>query len=214
MLVYHYDAATGEYLDATTAQESPLETGVFLLPAYATTIAPPDATTGCARIWDGSAWGQAEDHRGEQGYVDGVAATVTELGALPDGWSVNAPEPTEAQATAAKQAEIATGAEAALASLKAEYCATEITTWDQQYAEATAFTADAAASVPLLSAIATARGMTVVTLASKIIANRASWVVIAGSVVGQRLAYQDALGAATTVAEIQAISVSYTLPES
>jgi hypothetical protein len=97
MLVYHYDAATGEYLGTTMAQESPLETGVFLVPAYATVTAPPEATTGYACVWDGSAWGQAQDHRDEQGYVDGVAATVTKLGALPDGWSASAPESTEAE---------------------------------------------------------------------------------------------------------------------
>jgi hypothetical protein len=111
-----------------------------------------------------------------------------------------------------KQTAITQGAESALASLKAEYCATEIATWEQQLEEAKAYTEDSAASVPLLTAIATARGITVATLAAKIISNRASWVVTAGSVVGQRQAYQDTLDACTTVAEVESIEASYTLP--
>lgn len=43
MLVLHYDPATGELLGASEAQESPLEPGVYLIPAHATDQAPPEA---------------------------------------------------------------------------------------------------------------------------------------------------------------------------
>lgn len=117
-----------------------------------------------------------------------------------------------------KQAEIVDGAETYLCSLCCEYGDMEKATWDQQYDEAMAYTADSGADVPLLSAIASSRGMTLATLAERVIANRASWVVVAGDILGQRLAYQDLLDAAVVLAEtdvasaleaLEAIDVEY-----
>nr|WP_321514465.1 hypothetical protein [uncultured Pseudodesulfovibrio sp.] len=88
----------------------------------------------------------------------------------------------------------------------------EIATWDQQYQEAVAYSTDNQTAVPLLSAIATGRGMTVATLTNRIITNRAAWVALSGSIEGQRLAYQDTLDAATTIAEVEAIEVNYVIP--
>ena len=42
MKVYSYNWATGEYIGETEADASPLEPGVWLIPAYATEKAPPD----------------------------------------------------------------------------------------------------------------------------------------------------------------------------
>ena len=42
-LVYHYHPHTFAYVGATEADESPLEPGVFLVPAYATRTPAPDA---------------------------------------------------------------------------------------------------------------------------------------------------------------------------
>ena len=36
-------------------------------------------------------WILAEDHRGEQGYVDGKSVTIKDVGPLPDGWSDTPP---------------------------------------------------------------------------------------------------------------------------
>jgi hypothetical protein len=42
MIVYHYDQITGAYLNTSSeADESPLEPGVFLIPAGATKLLPP-----------------------------------------------------------------------------------------------------------------------------------------------------------------------------
>lgn len=41
MIVYSYDSGTNEFTGKTQAFESPLEPEIFLIPANATTIAPP-----------------------------------------------------------------------------------------------------------------------------------------------------------------------------
>ena len=48
--------------------------------------------------------------------------------------------------------------------------------------------------------------MTPAEMAQRIAANRAAWVALSGAVVGKRLAYQDALDAAQTVDEVNAIN--------
>lgn len=53
---YAYHPLSGAYLGATAADESPLEPGVWLVPAYATLQAPPAIPPGHAARWDGSAW--------------------------------------------------------------------------------------------------------------------------------------------------------------
>lgn len=53
MQIYHYHPATGEYLGEGVADESPLEPGKYLIPAHATTTAPPTAMTGKVRVWQG-----------------------------------------------------------------------------------------------------------------------------------------------------------------
>lgn len=98
-----------------------------------------------------------------------------------------------------KQAEITNSADAALASAMAEYGTMEIATWDQQYDEAVAYQANPDAEVPLLTAIASPRGMDVAEMATRVVANRAAWVALSGNIVGQRLALQDALEAAVTI---------------
>ncbi|EGJ50262.1 hypothetical protein [Desulfocurvibacter africanus] len=121
----------------------------------------------------------------------------------------------------AKRAEIRDAADAALADLMAEYGVAERASWDQQAAEADALAGAPGASTPLLSAIATARGMDVATLAQRVRDNRVSWIARSGQVIGQRLAYQDALDAAKVLAEtdeagartaIAAIVPAYTVP--
>lgn len=58
VLAYNYSEVTGAYLGFEEADESPLEPGVFLLPAYSTAIAPPEEQAGFYRRWTGEAWEQ------------------------------------------------------------------------------------------------------------------------------------------------------------
>lgn len=54
--VYSYSPITGEYVSEDEAQPSPLEPGVFLIPAHATEIAPPQKKDKHFRKFDGNEW--------------------------------------------------------------------------------------------------------------------------------------------------------------
>ena len=193
MQIYHYHQTTGEFLGVGTADESPLEPGEYLVPANATTTAPPTAMAGKVRVWRGGAWV----------YQSVPADTPT---VDPEY------EPSLADRKLAKQAEIRDLADGFLHTLAVEYGAMEKLTWDQQATEADALTADPSAAAPLVRSIAAARGMSVFELATRIQANRAQWVVLSGHIVGQRLGYQDQLDAAATTEQVAAIVPVYTLP--
>lgn len=55
-IVYSFECATGLFNGITTAWESPLEPGVFLMPAYTTEIQPNITIPGKINRWDGKAW--------------------------------------------------------------------------------------------------------------------------------------------------------------
>lgn len=56
MKVYNYDPETGIYINEGIADESPLEEGVWLIPAHATDVAPPATPEGKVAVWKGSDW--------------------------------------------------------------------------------------------------------------------------------------------------------------
>lgn len=55
MNIYHYNSA-GFLVGASEADESPLEPGVFLIPAMATETVPPNVAEGMRVRFDGDAW--------------------------------------------------------------------------------------------------------------------------------------------------------------
>ena len=126
--IYHYHPASGEYTASTQAQMSPLERDVLLIPAHATTQAPPQAGAHQAAVFDAAAnkWQLVPDWRGVQLYstADGseVAAELWQTPA--DCAATDKPRPSEAHIwktskwvlDAAKQA-------AADAATRAELCA-------------------------------------------------------------------------------------------
>ena len=96
MNAYKYDSQTGEFLHEILCQESPREPGKFLIPANATTVAPPEEQAGKARVWNGSLWEYVTDHRGKTMYsVINSRQTSTMsniLGAdVPEGWTLTPP---------------------------------------------------------------------------------------------------------------------------
>lgn len=53
MKLFHYHPVTGIFLGEGLADESPLEPGVWLIPAHATTEEPPEAGKGQQVMWNG-----------------------------------------------------------------------------------------------------------------------------------------------------------------
>lgn len=91
--IYATHPETGEYVSQAVADPSPLEEGVWLVPALAYVDSPPDALPGWARIRQGDAWRQVEDYRGKTVYSTATREPViwSDLGALPSGWTLEAP---------------------------------------------------------------------------------------------------------------------------
>ena len=116
-------------------------------------------------------------------------------------------------ARAIKLAEINAACERVMAAVTAGYPQSELLTFDKQEQEARAYTADAGASVPLLSALAASRGLALAELVRRVIVKADAFAAVSGVVVGQRQALEDRLALAATTAEVDAISVVYTLPE-
>ena len=56
MNIYHFHPGTGVYCGAGLADESPLEPGVWLIPAWATTIEPLPVEEGEQAVWNGTGW--------------------------------------------------------------------------------------------------------------------------------------------------------------
>ncbi|MEZ2744286.1 phage tail protein [Halopseudomonas bauzanensis] len=82
MIVYQYDAA-GIYQGQTEADESPLEPGVWLMPARTTMVAPPDEIPeGRQARWNGVRWDLINQPRPKDS--DPVAKLTTFLAANPD----------------------------------------------------------------------------------------------------------------------------------
>lgn len=56
MQIWHYHPATGLLLGTSEADPSPLEPGVWLIPAHATAELPPTAAAGEEAHWQDGAW--------------------------------------------------------------------------------------------------------------------------------------------------------------
>ena len=111
---------------------------------------------------------------------------------------------------AQKRRQIHEYAEAMRAAIAPHYPQHEIDTWDKQEREATAYTADSAAHVPLLAAMAAARGWTVADLAARVLIKAEEFSQVGGAILGAQQALEDQLGtiladlAAGTITEAEA----------
>lgn len=86
--VYSYSPITREYIGQSSAQESPLESGVILMPADSTAIQPPAAGEKQKQVWNGTSWDIVADLRGTVYYdADGKEYVQTELGNQPE-WAL------------------------------------------------------------------------------------------------------------------------------
>ncbi len=106
-----------------------------------------------------------------------------------------------AELAARQLAAVNAGAAQALAQLSAAYPDGEVQSWAQQTREAEALAADPQAPAPLLTAIATARGLSVAELASRVLAKVQAYAMASGAVIGQRQALEDAINAVDLAAQ-------------
>lgn len=112
-------------------------------------------------------------------------------------------------AKAIKLDEINAKCEDALRALHAGYPDGERATFDQQIGEAKAFLDNDKASCPMLTALSKARGLSMGELARRVLAHAEAFSVAAGTIMGRRQGYADALHAATTEADVNAIDVDF-----
>lgn len=56
MKIYHYDSSTGAFVGTSKADPNPRRAGSFLIPAFATEIAPLGASEKQFARWNGSEW--------------------------------------------------------------------------------------------------------------------------------------------------------------
>ncbi|HEY6032060.1 MAG TPA: hypothetical protein VIU44_15925 [Gaiellaceae bacterium] len=81
MNIWNYDAATGALLSAGVADPDPLSEGDWLVPACATTVAPPSVPPGKAAVFSNGSWSLIPDHRGETWWrAYGEAVVVSAVG--------------------------------------------------------------------------------------------------------------------------------------
>lgn len=95
MKIHNYDGITKEFLSESLADPSPLEEGVFMIPAFAVKTAPPQVAQNEVAVWDEGAWIVKPDFRDETAFahVDGEQMTISGIGPVPDGYTLE-PRPT------------------------------------------------------------------------------------------------------------------------
>lgn len=64
MKIYNYHPDHKTYLGSSLADESPLEPGVFLIPAHATELEPPTCSSCEIPVFDGISWNIIDNHSG------------------------------------------------------------------------------------------------------------------------------------------------------
>lgn len=92
MNIYNYDM-NGVYLYTSQAMANPLEQGEYLVPAYATTVAPPSVGVDEVAVFDliSETWSIVENHIGKEGYLGDEPYTISDLGELPVGFTLTKP---------------------------------------------------------------------------------------------------------------------------
>ncbi len=89
--------------------------------------------------------------------------------------------------------------------ISSKYPDAEKLSWDKQEKEARAYLIDSTSPTPMLDAIATARDIDKTTLARKIVEKADAYSVAVGQAIGKRQALEDAINAATTLEELEAV---------
>lgn len=106
--------------------------------------------------------------------------------------------PTLAEVKAAQVAAINEACESELSQITGVYPPSEIVSWDSQYAEAAAWTANNSAPTPLLNAIIAENGQTLAAQAASVLSKAAAFKAASGTAIGRRQLLTDQINAAAT----------------
>ena len=166
MQIFHYDRVTGEFRGEATARIDPLDPERSLIPANATTVAPPSVPSGHVAVFDGEAWASVEDLRGAVYYdPEGERHEVETLGfEIPASWSETPPPPPVPVFT---EEDVRREGAVRLDGLVSGYTRAERETWKGQLAGARVVL-DGGTSA-LIDALAAARGITAAAMAQVIL---------------------------------------------
>lgn len=113
--VYQMDHL-GLFVGSLEARESPLEPGVYLIPAGCVEVEPPAPTEYQVAIWSDGAWKLVVDRRGETWFADYEPVTIDFIGDPAErGYRSTLPIPSQDELRAVKIAAITARADALLA---------------------------------------------------------------------------------------------------
>lgn len=113
--------------------------------------------------------------------------------------------PTLGEVKAKKYADIRAASAKEMLAIAAPYLPQERESWDTQFKEATDWLADNGAAVPMITAMANNRGITVVDMVGKIVENANLYRNTIGELLGKQQRLLDEIAAATTTEEVEAI---------
>ena len=117
--------------------------------------------------------------------------------------------PTLDQTRLAKLAEINAGYESVMGYIQSGYPDKEVLSWERQATQARELKADPDAEAAFVRTLAAVKGVPVQEMADRILANAESWEPVAALLTAQRQLMEEAAYVAQTVAEVEAIRVSY-----
>ena len=106
---------------------------------------------------------------------------------------------------ATKLAEIRSACDQQIAMLSSSFSETEKSSWTDQEKSAVAYTADHTTSVPLLTAIAETRGITLADLVSRVLINAAAFKPVYGGIIGKQQGYEDQINNAVDADVVLAV---------
>ena len=218
MEVYIFDPVTHEHLGTTVADESPLEKGVFHLPAHTTEVKPPEAEANKVAVYDpkNGEWSLHAAHRGQRYWrPDGSEHRIVDIGHTPHADALDAPSPpplATVKATAISKVDRAAEAarlrfitQGAGQALEYEATASEAiaanSAPDPLEAERAAQQAAGVTPAPTL------RGVT-----ARVIAERSNWLTAGAAVKRARREAKLKIDAAETVARVEDILAELTWP--
>lgn len=95
MIIFHYHPVTRELIGMGQADPSPLEPDRYLVPAHATTIAPPTVGENEVAVFEGGKWVIKPDYRGATYYCKntGEKYVIEQIGEEPSDDLTDTPPP-------------------------------------------------------------------------------------------------------------------------